>query len=109
MEKINLEEDELEKWLCNYWQISQHMQPLGGLNWVLNTQVDLVIGEVLGISKELPGMLGDKIKPRTNTYSDLGKLEELVTNVPLNYGKLSTKANLHGGSHVPFELLLEYL
>lgn len=45
-------------------EILQHEQSSGVLDRLLSTKVDLAIGEVLGISMELSGMLGDKIKPK---------------------------------------------
>lgn len=166
-------------------EVSSHVQPMNVLDQVLNTRIDLAIGEVLGISKDLSYLLGDKIKPKsmppksnpmpvaaslaasvpiaTSFYSTTrglliqlfmqcdgrpitaiidtgsqlnivskticeelikrpvdhtekigigdanggqGKLEGVVTNVPLNCGDVATTANLWVGTHVPFQLLL---
>lgn len=46
-------------------EIAMHTKPMSILNQMLNTRVDLAIGEVLGISKELSGMFNDKIKFKT--------------------------------------------
>ena len=46
-------------------ELASQARPLGILNQMLNTRIDLAIGEVLGISRELSSMLGDKIKPRS--------------------------------------------
>jgi hypothetical protein len=46
-------------------ELALQAKPLGILNQMLNTRIDLAIGEVLGISRELSSMLGDKIKPRS--------------------------------------------
>lgn len=40
-------------------------KPLGILNQMLNTRIELAFGEVLGISRELSSLLGDKIKPKS--------------------------------------------
>ena len=46
-------------------EVAAQVKPVGVLNQVLNTRIDLAIGEVLGISKELSALLGDKIKPKS--------------------------------------------
>jgi hypothetical protein len=50
-------------------EVSSQVKPLGVLNQVLNTRIELAIGEVLGISKDLSALLGDKIKPKTTKPS----------------------------------------
>ena len=46
-------------------EISVHVKTVEVLNQVLNTCMDLAIGEVLGISKDLSVLLTDKIKPKS--------------------------------------------
>ena len=46
-------------------EVAAQVKPMGVLNQVLNTRIDLAIGEVLGISKDLSALLGDKIKPKS--------------------------------------------
>lgn len=46
-------------------EITAHTRPVQILNQLLNTRIDLAIGEVLGISKELSGMMSDKIKMKS--------------------------------------------
>ncbi|KAF7965113.1 hypothetical protein HWV62_45565 [Athelia sp. TMB] len=46
-------------------EVSSLVKPVSVLNQVLNTKINLAIGEVLGISRELSGLLTDKIKVRT--------------------------------------------
>ena len=161
--------------------ISEHVNVLGVLDQVLNAKVELAVGEVIGVSRELSGQLANAIKFRAlksmepsglttlsaqglspnrtktrgllikimmecdgrpieaiiDTGSQLnivsekackssilrpidcsvsismndanggeGKLEGLVREVPLSFGSVRTRANLHVGRHVPFDLLL---
>jgi hypothetical protein len=46
-------------------EVAAQVKTIGVLNQVLNTRIDLAIGEVLGISKDLSALLGDKIKPKS--------------------------------------------
>jgi len=50
-------------------EVSAQVKTVGVLNQVLNTRIDLAIGEVLGISKDLSALLGDKIKLKTSKPS----------------------------------------
>lgn len=50
-------------------ELTAQAKPLRVLNQVLNTRIDLAIGEVLGISRELSTMLGEKIKPKSTKPS----------------------------------------
>ena len=50
-------------------EISAHVKTVEVLNQVLNTRMDLAIGEVLGISKDLSALLTDKIKPKSTKLS----------------------------------------
>ncbi|KZP29953.1 hypothetical protein FIBSPDRAFT_726795, partial [Athelia psychrophila] len=43
-------------------EVSAHTRPMSILNQMLNTRIDLAFGEVLGMSKELSGLMCDKIK-----------------------------------------------
>ncbi|KZP09655.1 hypothetical protein FIBSPDRAFT_900332 [Athelia psychrophila] len=43
-------------------EVSANTRPMNILNQVLNTRIDLAFGEVLGMSKELSGLMCDKIK-----------------------------------------------
>lgn len=45
-------------------EIASHVKTTDVLNQVLNTRMNLAIGEILGISKDLSGLLTDKIKPK---------------------------------------------
>lgn len=42
--------------------VSAHVDPMNIMNQLLNTRVSLAVGEVLGVSRELSGMLSDSIK-----------------------------------------------
>ena len=44
--------------------ISNHVDPFKLLNHVLNAKVELAVGEVFGVSRELSQMLADSIKPK---------------------------------------------
>jgi hypothetical protein len=50
-------------------EVAAQVKTVGVLNQVLNTRIDLAIGEVLGISKDLSALLGDKIKPKSAKIS----------------------------------------
>jgi len=45
--------------------ISNHVDPFKLLNHVLNAKVELAVGEVFAVSRELSQMLADSIKPKT--------------------------------------------
>lgn len=47
-------------------KVAAQVKTVGVLNQVLNTCIDLAIGEVLGISKDLLALLGDKIKLKSS-------------------------------------------
>ncbi|KAG1830914.1 hypothetical protein EV424DRAFT_1279937, partial [Suillus variegatus] len=41
------------------------------LNRILNVPVEITAGEILGVSKELAGLLAESIKPKTMTKKDI--------------------------------------
>ena len=47
-------------------EVAAQVKTVGVLNQVLNTRIDLAIGEVLGISKDLSALLSDKIKLKSS-------------------------------------------
>lgn len=60
-------------------ELAAQTKPLGVLNQVLNTKINLAISEVLEISKELSGLLGDKIKPKSQKPAVLMTTSLLIT------------------------------
>lgn len=51
-------------------EITSYTRPLNIMNQILNTRIDLCVGEVLGISKEISGMIGDKMKPKVQRLTN---------------------------------------
>ncbi|KZP28133.1 hypothetical protein FIBSPDRAFT_685114, partial [Athelia psychrophila] len=45
-------------------EITSYTRPMNIMNQILNTRIELCVGEVLGISKEIAGMISDKMKSR---------------------------------------------
>src|ERR1700733_2834092 len=157
--------------------VSEQVNVMGVLDHVLNAKVELAVGEIIGVSRELSGQLANVIKFRPGKHGDAvglttfgnsfrtktrgllikitlecdgnpieaiidtgsqlnivnekickskirrpidctaslsmndanggeGKLNGMVENVPLEYGGVTTRANLFVGAHVPFDLLL---
>jgi hypothetical protein len=52
-------------------EVSAQVKTIGVLNQVLNTCIDLAIGEVLGILKEVSTLLGDKIKIKSKPVAPI--------------------------------------
>jgi len=50
-------------------EVAAQIKPGNVLSQLLNTRIELGIGEVLGISKDLSALLSDKIKPKTTKAS----------------------------------------
>ena len=50
-------------------EVAAQVKPIGILKQVLDTRINLAIGEVLGISKDISALLGDKIKPKSTRPS----------------------------------------
>ena len=74
--------------------VSAHVDLMAVLTWLLSTPVQLQIGEILGVSKELLGLLSDSIKHKTgkplvassfltNTWGLLIKLQMECEGKPL--------------------------
>jgi len=52
--------------------ISSHIDPFQILDHVLGTKVELCVGEVLGVSRELSGLLADSIRFKTQPSAPVG-------------------------------------
>jgi len=52
--------------------VSAHVNPFNVLDHVLNTKVELAVGEIIGVSRELSTLLADSIKIRTLPSAPVG-------------------------------------
>jgi len=52
--------------------VSAHVNPFKILDHVLNTKVELAVGEIIGVSRELSTLLADSIKVRTQPSAPVG-------------------------------------
>jgi len=52
--------------------VSAHINPFKILDQVLSTKVELAVGEVIGVSRELSMLLADSIKVKNQTFTPVG-------------------------------------
>ena len=64
-------------------EVSAQVKTIGVLNQVLNTRIDLAIGEVLGISKDLSTLLGDKIKIKSKPVAPIAPITPIAASLPI--------------------------
>ena len=60
----------LDKRLPRSSAVSEHVNVLGVLDQVLNAKVELAVGEIIGVSRELSGQLANAIKFKANKQSE---------------------------------------
>jgi hypothetical protein len=70
--KMATEDRSLEKKLPRKSAVSAHVNPFKILDHVLNTKVELAVGEVIGVSRELSTLLADSIKIKTQASVPVG-------------------------------------
>ena len=70
--KLVTEDKAVEKRVPRKSAVAAHVNPFNVLNHVLNTKVELAVGEIFGISRELSTMLADSIKIKPQPSASVG-------------------------------------
>ena len=69
---VAAEEKSVEKKVPRKSAVSAHVNPFKVLDHVLNTKVELAVGEIIGVSRELSTLLADSIKIKSQVSAPVG-------------------------------------
>jgi hypothetical protein len=91
--KVATEERVIEKKAPRKSAVSAHVNPFKILDHVLNTKVELSVGEIIGVSRELSTLLAESIKIKTQASAPVGLATSFRTKTRGLLIKLSMECN----------------